>query len=319
MSFVTDTWHQLVRRRLWPVALLLLIALVAVPVVLAKDSEIASTAPVPPAANADTTLTADAAPIVAPATAEEARRRHVLGSAKNPFEPAPAKKVKKAKTQAGAGTGTEVAVTDPATTPGGPSGGATAPADPGPVVPTPLPEPEAPDYPLYTLTVGFGDSTSDSLSRRKVTRLEALPSAEEPALVYLGVKNGGKAAVFILDSSVTPQGDGQCDPTPESCETLTMREGDTEFFDVLDEAGNPTAQYQLDLVDIKTRRTASAGQARRAYARHSKAGAKAVRARASLGGPHRYRYNARKGTVHHLGIKAWRAMTARAASLRADF
>ena len=37
MNVVTTTWRQLVRRRLWPVALLLLAALVAVPVLLARE------------------------------------------------------------------------------------------------------------------------------------------------------------------------------------------------------------------------------------------------------------------------------------------
>ena len=39
MSLITDTWHQLVQRRLLPVAVLLLAALVAVPLLLAKDPE----------------------------------------------------------------------------------------------------------------------------------------------------------------------------------------------------------------------------------------------------------------------------------------
>ena len=39
MSVVTSTWHQLVHRRLWPVAVVLLVALVAIPVVLARDPE----------------------------------------------------------------------------------------------------------------------------------------------------------------------------------------------------------------------------------------------------------------------------------------
>ena len=44
MNAIKDTWHQLVRRRLWPVAILLVGALVAVPMVLAK-------APVQPSAD----------------------------------------------------------------------------------------------------------------------------------------------------------------------------------------------------------------------------------------------------------------------------
>ena len=47
-SVVTSTWHQLVHRRLWPVGVLLLVALVAIPVVLARDPEAAEVpAPAP--------------------------------------------------------------------------------------------------------------------------------------------------------------------------------------------------------------------------------------------------------------------------------
>ena len=324
MNFVTDTFHQLVRRRLWPVALLLLAALVAVPVLLAKEPE-PSVAPTVPAAsaNADTTLAEDTEAIVSIAAGGEAQRRRVLGARKDPFEPAPAKKVKAVKE-------TAAAVTDPGfvepTTPsgstGGPTGGSTPPdsGTPGtPVSPTPVPaEPEAPpkpEFPLYTLTVRFGDTSSDTLPSSKVTRLEALPSADEPALVYLGVKEGGKAAVFMLDSSVVAQGDGKCDPSPDECETLTMREGDTEFFDVTDGSSGTGLQFQLDLVDIKTRRIASDANAKKASARHSKAGRKAVRAHTAVGGPLRYRYNARKGTLEQLGLKAWKAASASASAI----
>ena len=70
MSFVTDTWRQLVRRRLWPVALLLLAALAAVPFVLAKDPEPAAV-PAAPAGNAGSpTLAEDSGdPIVSLAEA----------------------------------------------------------------------------------------------------------------------------------------------------------------------------------------------------------------------------------------------------------
>ena len=39
MNLINDTFRGLVRKKLWPVALLLVAALVAVPVLLAKDPE----------------------------------------------------------------------------------------------------------------------------------------------------------------------------------------------------------------------------------------------------------------------------------------
>ena len=52
MSVLTDIWRQLVQRRLWPVAVLLIAALVAVPLLLAKDPEPTVEAAAPAPANA---------------------------------------------------------------------------------------------------------------------------------------------------------------------------------------------------------------------------------------------------------------------------
>ena len=91
MNVVTSTWHQLVNRRLWPVAVVLLVALVAIPVVLARDPEAAEVpAPAPVGGtNVDDSL---ATPVVAEAASEDGdRRRRVLGVRKDPFKPAPVK------------------------------------------------------------------------------------------------------------------------------------------------------------------------------------------------------------------------------------
>jgi hypothetical protein len=311
MSFVTDTWRQLVRRRLWPVALLLLAALAAVPFLLAKDPEPAAVPAVPTGAAAagSTTLAKDSGdPIVsvaAAAGAEGSPRRRVLGSNKDPFEPAPAKKVKKASVTADS-TATPDATQAPSSTGGGSSasGGSSTPSTgttTSPVAtPTPTPAPKKKTYPLYSLTVRFGDSSNGNPTRSHVTRLDALPDSDNPLLVYLGVKDGGKAAVFMLDSSVTPQGDGECEPSPATCETLILREGETEFFDVLDAEGESSAQFQLDLVDINTRHSST---------RETKS-LKSVK----VGGSLRYRYNARKGTLRQLGLHARQTRSANAES-----
>jgi hypothetical protein len=306
MSFVTDTWRQLVRRRLWPVALLLLAALAAVPILLAKDPEPTAVSAAPSGAAGNTTLAEDTGePIVSIASTEAdgARRRRVLGASKNPFEPAPAQKKKKSATVAAVTTPTGEATATPTSGGGDTSGGSTSPEG-GATVPAPTatPAPQKKTYPLYTLTVRFGDSSSDVLERRKVTRLEALPDADNPALVYLGVKEGGKAAVFMLDSSVTPQGDGTCEPSPEQCETLVLREGETEFFDVAGAEGSEGGQFQLDLLDITTRHSSNVRTT------------KSTVANASVGGAMRYRYNARKGTLRRLGLKTAKSGSANAES-----
>jgi hypothetical protein len=76
-------------------------------------------------------------------------------------------------------------------------------------------------------------------------------------LIYMGVLKDGKTAVFLVDHDVAPVGDGECHPSPEQCETIRLRAGETEFFDVTDETGAVTEQYQLDLIKIHKGGTAS--------------------------------------------------------------
>ena len=102
MNVLSTTWRQLVRRRLWPLAVLLIAALVAVPVLLARDATPVDTPALPETSAPAETAAADddalAEPVVAKASAaDRSRRRRVLGSRKNPFEPAPVKKPKAKK------------------------------------------------------------------------------------------------------------------------------------------------------------------------------------------------------------------------------
>jgi hypothetical protein len=318
MSAVTNIWRQLVQRRLWPVAIVLVVALAAVPLTLAKDPE-----PQPPAplAQVDTKSELATTPIVAPATpSDRAKRRRVLGTKKNPFAVPKATAAQTAgpgtsngpgmsvpDVPASKGPDTPAAVTAPDAG-GSPSfggGGTTPPAA------DPTPAPARKRYQAEELTVRFGGG--DDMSRMSVKKLEPVPVGEEPLVLYLGVADGGKSAVFLIDSSVEADGDGECMPDPNTCETVHVREGETEFFDVVDDAGTTVSQYQLDLVDIKRRKTASASVAKRANARESKAGRKLLRLHQRESGPLRYRYDAGAGTVQRLGAKAWKAVVAKAA------
>ena len=85
MTVFKDIWRFLVQRKLWPVALLLVAAAVAVPKLLAKEPA-APAASVAAAKSGDSTLATE--PIVALASdGDRAARRKVLGSPKNPFKP----------------------------------------------------------------------------------------------------------------------------------------------------------------------------------------------------------------------------------------
>jgi hypothetical protein len=263
MNVLTTTWRQLVRSRLWPVAVLLVAALAAVPFLLGRDAEPVAT---PPAGAPDSGTKVSATlgePVVAAATPEErSRRRRVLGFRKDPFTPESIKHPKKHK----AAKNLKIAVvrtTTPKVSKPSTSGSSSTPSTSGgstfvPSVPVVVTTPVKPKktYAKGTLIVRFGDATADSLSRFALPRLAALPkkaAADDTSLlVYTGLTKNRRKAIFLVDESLTPTGDGTCQPHPSTCETVELAKGDTEFFDVVDsESGQVTAQYELDLVDIK--------------------------------------------------------------------
>jgi hypothetical protein len=299
MKVVHDTLRQLKSRRLLPVVILLAAALVAVPLLLAKDPE-----PAEPAALAPVDESAGAATktIVSVATPEDGKRK-VLGSKTNPFRGEPVPEPETATTQSSApsaSTGADAGGSSSAPDVGGsvPSFGSAPSYGTPPSLGTPpshgtAPASPAPKrYAFQELTVRFG-AAEGSPERGSLKRLEPLPSAEKPVLIYLGALEDGKTAVFLVDHGVNAIGDGECDPSPEQCETLRLREGETEFFDVVDDTGKVTAQYDLDLLEIHNGTTASAARA------SSKAGRRLLKARVSSDGPTGYSWDADFGTLEH--------------------
>jgi hypothetical protein len=337
MTHLETVWRQLLQRRLLPVAILMVAALAAIPFLLAKDPK-----PAPPAPVTDTDRATAAAALPEPIVetvdaAEPQRRRRVLGARKNPFQPAAAPKdeeiaseptastpVTGAPGSTGSAGATTTAPKSGAT--GGSTGGTTMPgmgdapaaggSEPPVADPPKAKKPEPKEHELYSITVRFGDSTAGGLKRMTVGRLRPLPNADAPVLVYLGVSEDEDTAVFMVDEGVEVAGDGVCRPSPSNCETLHMRKGDTEFFDVKgasDDTAAAGAQYQLDLLDIKRKTTKSARKAEAARARESKAGRRVLRARQAAAGPLRYRYDAKRGVVKKLDRAAYKAAVARVA------
>ena len=251
MNLITNPLKALVKRRLWPVALLLIGALVAVPMTLAKSPAPAPATPAAaPKGGSDETV---AQPVVqlATTTAGDQRRRRVLGAAKDPFAPAPLPKAKKKKKKAKAAAAQATPTATPESTPAASSGGgASAPVSSGPVVPTIT-------APKGSLKVRFGaTSTTTEPAPQLVGHLDALPDADAPVLVLESLKDNGKTAVFTIAGDVTAVGDGKCKPRPEDCQTLELKAGETEFITVKGAADDGSdLEYELDLMKIYSQAT----------------------------------------------------------------
>lgn len=296
MSFAKNLWTDLVEKHLWPVALVLLLALVAVPVALGGGSDDAAVS-VPPGATGSTGASALTAQVALEQTSPVRRDR--AGKERDPF---------KQPKVAGSAVGATGIVAPPLTkTPsdggGSVSGtGISAPpliktpshggksTDPTPAKPTrpttpttpeqtppptsPKRPPPAPD-PLdsYVVTLVLG-KTGTQRDRETVERLTPLPSGTTPFLAYVGVLPDEKTAVFLLSSDVKASGEGACKPRTSSCETVELRRGDTEYFAVTGDDGTVT-WYQLDFGHVVKKKTDAPSPAAAARAAAKTSGAQA--------------------------------------------
>jgi hypothetical protein len=306
MSAVRNLVNDLVDRRLWPVALALLGALVAVPMLLGGGSKAPASAPAAPLAAAAGTAAPNAQAAVAlsqPSTSTNPTYRP--GPVRNPFAqhkvPAPA-------TTNPSSAPAPSAPSVPSSAPSVPSGGGGVPVTTTPIVPgSGGGRRDATETNVWRVNLRFGEA-GDQKTHKDIPRLSPLPSATNPFFIFLGVLADGKTAVFLISSDTTATGDGKCKPNPEQCDTIEMRAGDTEFFDVAQGNAGVT-QYELDL--LKVFKNTVKGKAAAAKAsRVSKDGqnvVKELKAEGHQTGYGRYIWSAKRGVLvrrHGLRVKA---------------
>lgn len=303
MTVLNDLVRDLIEKKLWPVAVALLLALIAVPVLLGGGGSDPAPAPVTSAARPAPHATAAAARSEVALEGDVATKRDRAGKVRNPF-----KGPKVADVQVtGQAPASEKPSSAPAAGSGAPSTPSTAPA-PETKTSAPAPnakrrtdestrdsEPEIDD--TYKVKLRFGQA-GDLKTKRNVARLTPLPSTVDPFFIFLGVLRDGKTAVFLVSTDAVPTGDGKCKPSKLSCETVRLKAGDTEFFDVTNDAGGVT-QYQLDLVSVAKRQASSRAVAARSHKRVSKAGKRILKAQiaSTLPGLNGWSYDARLGVL----------------------
>ena len=295
MTFVRNVLHDLVEKKLWPVAIALVVALVAVPVVLGRGSD-------SPAAPAATDVAAAPNSL---ADHRDAARAQVVsleqqaagevdrgGKTQNPFIqhhlPKPVDTVTGAidstKSVVAGGDSSSSGSSSSPSSGGAAGGGSSTPVQTGTPVPTPTtgtttpaakPKPPADDDSTFHVTIKFGEVGAQK-TYRNIPRLTPLPSSTNPFFVFLGLKDNGSTAVFLVDADAVPLGDGTCKPDDDDCQTVELKKGDVEFFD-LQSGTAGVVQYQLDLEGIDKGKAATMASAARAHARESKAGREYLR------------------------------------------
>jgi hypothetical protein len=253
MSFVRNLYADLIEKRLWPVAVALLVALVAIPVLVAKPAGESTSAGTPPADTA--LLGADSAALIGETKSvvslgsDGGFRKHIARLArKDPFiqqeKDKPSKVSENATVEAGGSTGSGTTI--PTETPGStttPSGGEQ---------PVKLYE--------WVASVKFGKI--DQTKQETVSPAEFMPSENNPVLLFLGADESGKNALFLVSSEATSRGDGSCVPSESNCQIVKLGKGDVQFFEVALSA-ETVITYELELTDIELHEVENASASQR--------------------------------------------------------
>ena len=237
-SLASNIWKDLVERRLWPVALVLVVALVAIPVVLAKPAVQGPTAPTAVAP------TSGPAPLVASPASIRSNTGGALvgGKFKDPFHQL---HVAKPATVASSATAKGPTSGDTSSSGGG-GGGSGGSTDSGGSGGSGGSSGGSSDAQAVTrLKVKFG-LASGKQTTREIAPGTPLPASTNPLMVFLDFGKDGTKPVFLVSSDVVKtEGDGKCKPSKSVCSELSLAVGDTQFFDA--QNGD---QYQLDVLGI---------------------------------------------------------------------
>lgn len=257
-AFIRTTIDDLVEKRLWPVAAVLLIALIGIPVLLSNpaDEEPApvSTA-VTPAVGSGGSLAA-----FQPAVSTEGKKSSEIRKDLEGFETKDPFKPQNLGGGGGAGSGGSVEVQGgDATASGGSTDASLADAPPlgtsgggGSSTDTSgtTTEPQT-FYYTYAADVRFGKE--GNLDRKTLQQFRSLPSSQDPVLVFMGVKEDGETAIFLQSSAASSTGEGNCEPD-DTCTFLYMKKGDKQRLEAVNE-NDEVVTYELVLLGIDIKRT----------------------------------------------------------------
>jgi hypothetical protein len=283
MSVLNTILTDLREKRLWPVALALLAALVAVPVLLSGKSS--SSGPSSPAPSA-TAPKATALPAVSVKSGPGDVR--LSGHGRDPFpqtsttgasaggsagSPSPSPSGGSAGSggtsgQQGGSGGAGTSTTPSSGSSGTTSSGSTTTTPTTTTTPNTNPSPgpshagltdtESYDAALGITNAFGGFDTTDPV------RLSALPSDRQPLLVELGVLKGGHRVLFVVQPGALLAGPGTCIPAPGDCQILSLAPNQTETLSMRTAAGDPDEVAQLAVTAIRVERHGSAAAAAKA-------------------------------------------------------
>jgi hypothetical protein len=244
MNFFNSIVRDLRERKLWPVAVALLVAIVAVPLLLSK-----STTPRAPSATTASAAANPATAVPAVNVSSASSQTRLTGHAHDPFAQQKSPKLAAALAAAtglatsAPGTSATAAAANGATGGTGSSGatgsagatgstgstgsstvsGGSTPTTPsssgGGAKPAPAGLSATESYRVQ-LAMTKPDGGLDTID--PLERLSVLPSSQQPLLVELGVLKGGHQVLFAVEPTAVLSGPGTCTPAPVDCEILSL-------------------------------------------------------------------------------------------------
>lgn len=255
-----NLWYELRDRRLWPVAALLLLGLVAAPLLLVKPVEEPAGGPAPP-----------------PRLQSQQQLRAALqlaesdtgaGSSLDQFDPKdpfrPPERVLRSLESLSSDPGGGGSTAGPPASSSGPSTSTSSGSSAGSASGalggsggsggsggTSVPPPSRPTTrrrtTLYTYVVDLTFASGDDA--RTITgmeRLEMLPNKRNPLIVFLGVDAVGKRAVFLVDSKLKQSGEGRC--ADRSCSFISLSTNDDDDERIFTDEDGTRYRLRLDRI-----------------------------------------------------------------------
>lgn len=269
-DFLRDLYWDLHDRHLLPLAALLLVAIVVIPITLSQSSS-----PAPPSESAgedaaiSNSVTQNAGQLVSRSTPglHDYKRRFRHLSATDPFKqrytsnPAETSSANESGntevTESGSSTPAPEAPSSTESTPKSPTGSEGTGGEG-----TPVPGKTNLTYYSYAIDVritpgsgqdreggeeGEGSDEKQVTVRHNLPELTMLPSRKTPAMIYMGSTRDGKKALMVISSNVKAIfGDAKCVLGSETCEMLALEPGLPETVVY----GNAGKTYKIELVKI---------------------------------------------------------------------
>lgn len=260
MTFFLDLWHDLREKRLWPVAVGLLAAALAIPAIMLKPAEDVAQPTV--VTNVDA---AEELPAVQVDDSAPSGSKLETFAQRNPFRPLSDLEqddtAVPASTSGGSGSAKASAAGSSAGSSAGgsssegssapSSGSSPSPSSGGGGSDDPAIDPTGPSTQWFRYTADLKFGRPGSLKTFKgVEALTLLPNDENPAIVFMGVSDDAKSAIFfIADPAFSATGEGECNDS-KNCRFVKLGISDSknEHSFISDDGSE---QFDVKLLGLK--------------------------------------------------------------------